>query len=265
VNGHPLPPAATDAPLLGVYLICCNEEQHIARALASVAAFDELVVVDSGSTDRTLEIARAHGATVYSHPWEGYSRQKQHALSLCRARYVLNLDADEEATPELAAELRAAATAGRIDALEVPIAEVFLGAAMPPGVKRNAKVRFFRRALGSYGAETVHEGIRIEGRIERAHAAIRHYGEDSLATKVDKINRYSSLRAAERYRRGRRPSTLKLLAVFPLALLKSLLLRRTLLAGRRGLIAAVSNAYYAFLKEAKLFEARWRDRGPDGD
>lgn len=252
-----VPVLHNSTPHLGAYIICCNEERHLGRALASVAGLDEIVVVDSGSTDRTLEIARSHGARVISHPWQGYAGQKQFALSLCTATYVLNLDADEEASPELIAELRTIAATGTVDGLSIPIAEVFLGKPMPAAAKRNSKVRFFRRTAGHYGSVAVHENVLVDGVIHPTKAPIWHYGEQSLEIKVNKINRYSSLRTIDNYGKGRKPSTIKLLVVFPLTLLKSLLLRRTILAGQRGLIAACTNAFYAFLKEAKLFEAHW--------
>lgn len=244
-------------PRLGAYIICCNEELHLDRALASIASLDEIVVVDSGSTDQTLEIAHSHGARVISHPWQGYAGQKQLALSLCTADYVLNLDADEEASPELIAQLREITETAAVDGLSIPIAEVFLGKPMPTAVKRNCKIRFFRREAGHYSIAAVHENAIVDGAISTTNAPIWHHGEQSIEIKMEKINRYSSLRAIENYNKGRRPSTVRLLFVFPLSLIKSLLLRRTILAGHRGLIAAFTNAFYAFLKEAKLFEASW--------
>lgn len=244
-------------PRVGAYIICCNEEHHLRRALASVNSLDEIVVVDSGSTDKTLEIARSFGARVSTQSWLGYARQKQFALSQCTADYVLNLDADEAASPELIAQLREIAEAPAVDGLSIPIAEVFLGEPMPAVAKRNRKIRFFRREAGSYTSATVHENVIVDGIVAKTDFPIWHFGEESIKVKVDKINRYSTLRAIESDAKGRKPSTIKLILVLPLTLAKSLILRRTIFAGRRGVIAAFTNGFYAFLKEAKLFELSW--------
>ena len=121
--------------------------------------------------------------------------------------------------------------------------------------KKNAKVRFFRREKGSYDvAIEVHEMINVNGVVTRAKGVIFHYGVNDITVKVEKNNIYSSLKAFEKNKKGKHASLLKLLLVMPLVFFKSYILRRNFLNGRRGFIGSMINAFYAFLKEAKLYE-----------
>lgn len=237
-----------------VYIITLNEEKNLTRALESVKTFDEIIVVDSGSADRTLDIAKQYTPRVYHHEWQGFSKQKEYAKTLCTNDWVLNLDADEEADELLLAEINQTISENRIDALSIRISEFFMGRFGHPKARHNAKVRFFRKSKGTYSDSLVHEGVIVQGITEPARGLIRHYGETSLAVKVQKINNYSSLRAQEKSLKNKKPSVLKLLLVFPSIFLKSFFLRRNFLNGKRGFIGSMINAFYAFLKEAKLYE-----------
>lgn len=237
-----------------VYIITLNEEKNLARALESVKAFDEIVVVDSGSTDRTLEIAKQYTPRVFTHEWQGFAKQKEYAKSLCTHDWVLNIDADEEVDEVLLAQIAQTVSENRIDALNIRISEFFMGRFGRPKARHNAKVRFFRKSKGHYSGGLVHEGVVIDGRTENSQGFIRHYGEVSLSVKVEKNNLYSSLRAEEKRLKNKKPSLLKLLFIFPAVFLKSFLLRLNFMNGVRGFIGSTINAFYAFLKEAKLYE-----------
>ncbi len=243
-----------------VFIITLNEAQNIGRALQSVADFDQIVVVDSGSSDATLEIARGFTSDIFTQTWLGYSRQKALALSKCSHDWCLNIDADEVASPELIQEIRQTIADNNCDALSIPIDDIFLGRVNHPWIRRNAKPRFFRKNAGEYGDAVVHEGFKVSGKLARAQGAIRHYGERSIAIKVEKNNHYSSLRAEERHRKGKRFNLLKLLVAFPFAFFRSYILRRALLNGLPGFIGSVVNGFYAFLKEAKLYEVSRSDK-----
>lgn len=238
-----------------VYIITLNEEQHIRRALESVKDFVEVIVVDSGSVDKTLDIAKEYGAQLSYHPFVSFSQQKSHALSLCTQPWVLNIDADEQVSRQLKNDITACIESNKCDALKIPIEDMFLG--MPPHKlgKKHSKVRFFRREKGTYAANLVHEGVSIDGVVQQVSGSIVHYGETSIEVKVTKNNLYSSLRAKEKHAKDKKPSIFKLVLVFPATLIKSFLFRRNFLNGRRGFIGSMINAFYAFLKEAKLFEA----------
>ena len=236
------------------YIIALNEERNLARALESIKSFDEIVVVDSGSTDRTLEIARQYTPRVYSCEWRGFARQKDYARTLCTHDWVLNIDADEEVDELLLKEVAQTIAEDRADALNIRISEFFMGRFCHPKARHNAKVRFFRKAAGHYSQSLVHEGVVVSDRIKTPRGFIRHYGEASLSVKVEKNNLYSSLRAQEKMRDHEKHSALRLVLAFPLVFLKSYVFRRNYLNGMRGFVGSNINAFYAFLKEAKLYE-----------
>jgi len=246
-----------------VYIITLNEEKHIRRALESVKDFAEVIVVDSGSTDKTIEIIEEYGVQSSFHPFKSFAQQKSYALSLCTQPWVLNIDADEQVSSQLKHDIIACIKSNKCDALKVPIEDMFLG--LPPHKlsKRHSKVRFYRREKGTYASNLVHEGVVVDGVIQQASGSIIHYGETSIEVKVGKNNLYSSLRAKEKYTKNKKTSVLKLVLVFPATFIKSFLFRRNVLNGRRGFIGSMINAFYAFLKEAKLFEAVFESEKDD--
>ncbi len=237
-----------------VYIICKNEEKHIKRVLESVKEFDEIIIVDSGSTDNTLEIAKNYTKNIYNQEWMGFAKQKEYARSLCTNEWVLNLDADEELTNELRNEIINTINENKIDGLNIKISSLYLGKFNSEKSKFNRRIRFFRKDLGYYPEKLVHESIIVNGKIKKAKGFIYDYGTIDLKTHLDKINAYSSLRAEEKFEKNKKSSLLKLLFVFPLAFFKSYIIKRSFLNGTRGFIAAMNNSFYAYLKEAKLYE-----------
>ena len=237
-----------------VYIICKNEEQHIKRVLESVKDFEEIVVVDSGSVDKTLEIVKNYTNKVFHQDWLGFAKQKEFAKNLCSNEWVLNLDADEELTNELRNEIVNTINENKIDGLNIKISSLYLGKFNSEKSKFNRRIRFFRKDLGYYPEKLVHESIIVNGKIKKAKAFIYDYGTIDLKTHLDKINAYSSLRAQEKFGRNKKSSLLKLLFVFPLAFFKSYFIKRSFLNGTRGFIASMNNSFYAYLKEAKLYE-----------
>lgn len=132
---------------------------------------------------------------------------------------------------------------------------MFLGVPNSKHTKKHAKVRFFRKSKGQYDLENkVHENVIVDGQSVKAEGDIYHYGESSIFVKVEKNNQYSNLKAAEKFQKGKKPSLLKLSLVMPVTFLKSYFIRRSCLNGWRGFVNSMINAFYAFLKEAKLFE-----------
>ena len=239
---------------VSVYIICKNEEKHIKRVLESVKEFDEIIIVDSGSTDNTLEIAKNYTKNIYHQEWMGFAKQKEYARSLCTNEWVLNLDADEELTNELRNEIVNTINENKIDGLNIKISSLYLGKFNSEKSKFNRRIRFFRKDLGYYPDKLVHESIIVNGKIKKAKGFIYDYGTIDLKTHLDKINAYSSLRAEEKFEKNKKSSLFKLLFVFPLAFFKSYIIKRSFLNGTRGFIAAMNNSFYAYLKEAKLYE-----------
>lgn len=244
---------------ISVYLVVMNEEKNIRRVLDSLKGFDDIVIVDSGSQDRTLDIAKEYTQRIYHKDWDGMAAQKEYAKSLCQHDWVLNVDADEELTSKLKAQILDVVARSQCAGANIPIREHFMGVRIHDKTKKNFHIRLFRQSLGAYGNERFHESPTVSGRIETLAGEINHYGEVSIEVKVDKINRYSSGKALDKFEKGKKSSFLKLLLVFPIMFLKSYFLRRNFLNGRRGFISSMINAFYAFLKEAKLYERNVAD------
>ena len=237
-----------------VYIICKNEEKHIKRVLESVKDFEEIVIVDSGSSDNTLEIAKTYTNKIFHQDWLGFAKQKEFAKNLCSKDWVLNLDADEQITEQLKKEIIEIIEENKIDGLNIKISSSYLGKFNSEKSKFNKRVRFFRKKTGYYPEKLVHESIVINGKIKDAKGFIYDYGTLDLKTHLNKINDYSTLRAEEKFHKNKNASLAKLLLIFPLSFFKSFFIKRGFLNGLRGFIAAMNNSFYAFLKEAKLYE-----------
>lgn len=245
--------------MISVYLVVKNEEHNIERVLNSVRGFDDIVVVDSGSHDRTMELAAKYTTRLYEREWTGMAEQKEYAKSLCNNDWVLNLDADEELTDTLRQQIYALVNDPQVSGASIPIQEHFMGRALHDATKKNRHIRLFRQSCGRYGTERFHESPTVTGKVVELDGAINHYGETSIEVKVDKVNRYSSGKALDKADKGKRSSLLKLLLVMPVTFFKSYFLRRYCYNGRNGFIASMINAFYAFLKEAKLYEINKRN------
>jgi glycosyltransferase involved in cell wall biosynthesis len=240
---------------VSVAVICKNEAHNIGRLLESVRDFAEIVVVDSGSTDNTLEIARQYTDKVYSHEWLGDGPQRQIAIGYCQQNWVLNLDADEMVTEALKQEMIEAIKDSRFKAYRVKFNDYFMSGFHSGGSKMNAKVRMFRRDSVVFQQKIVHASAPdVVGRTGQLKNPVMHYGDMTIENKLKKNNIYSSLMVKEKLFQHKRPNIFKLFFIFPAAFIKSYVLRRNFLNGRRGFIGSMINAFYAFLKEAKLYE-----------
>ena len=245
---------------VSVFVITQDEQHNIARLLDSVKDFAEIVIVDSGSQDETLNIAQQYDVSIYLQPWLGYAAQKQCALEKCSQDWVLNLDADEVVTDEMRDVICDIIQRQDVDAVRFNRNDRFIDQ-MPSGsIKKPNNVRLYRRCLAAFDAEQqVHESAIVDGKEIHVSASFDHYGYDDIATLVTKMNSYSCLKAQDKQRRGKRGSLLKLMFIFPIEFLRKYLLQRLFTFGRRGFILAVLNAHYAFMKEAKLIELQLRE------
>lgn len=260
-------------PRLSVILITKNEAHNIEDCLRSVAGLaDEIVVVDSGSTDGTVETARRLGARVsVTGDWPGFGVQKGRALGLAEGEWVLSLDADERVSPALAAQIRAvvgtpaADTSGHAFAGESGVAGAtlgfelsrlssFCGQWMRHGDWYPDRVlRLFRRGHGRFTDDLVHERIVVDGPVGRLEGDLLHHTMPSLDDALDKMNRYTSGRALDRVRAGKRGSLGGALGHGLWAFLRSYVLKRGFLDGRLGFVLAVyiaEGTYYRYLKMA---------------
>lgn len=253
-------PEAAGRPRLSVALICRDEARILDRTLAAAAFADEIVVVDSGSTDGTVEIARRHTPHVVHQPWLGYAAQKNLAIERTTGEWVLSLDADEIVEPDLAEEIRQiVADPAALPAYRIPRKLVFLGRVIRHGGwYPDLNLRLFRRRAGRFEARQVHEAIRVDGPVGRTRGALRHESHPSLEAYLDTMNRYSSLAVEEMVERGGiRSSRVSGPALLgrPLG---TFLYRYVLLAGfldgRPGLVLNLMHAGYVLAKYAKAYE-----------
>lgn len=254
-------------PLLSVAIITQNEEANLGRTLASVAWAEEVVVVDSGSTDTTVEIARSHGAIVYERPWPGFAAQKNFALAQCTGRWVLSLDADEELSPGLQRQIRTLlATNPPVDAFHLKRRNLFLGRWIKHGgFYPDAKLRLFRRCAANFELpphfedRPVHEIITFDGACQTLDFDLIHHAYPTLSNYLEHMDRYSNLGADLLVGKGRVSRSLVAfwarVLVFPsLAFWWNYVLRLGFLDGREGLLLHLYHAVYTSWKYSKAWE-----------
>lgn len=239
---------------LSVIIITKNEARHIVACLESVAFADEFIVVDSGSTDDTVALARKFGARVEVTPdWPGFGPQKNRALDLATGDWVLSIDADERVTPELAREIQAVLATPRTDAYEIPRLSEFCGRFIRhSGWWPDHVLRLFKRGTARFTDAAVHERVVPQGPVQQLKGHFEHYPYPNLDALINKVNRYSSDAAAMMYARGKRATIFSALGHGFWTFVRIYLIRRGFLDGRHGLVLAVTAAAGSFFRYAKL-------------
>ena len=253
-------------PTLSVAIITLNEEVNLARTLASVSFADEIVVVDSGSTDRTLKIARFFNAAVYSEPWKGFAAQKNSAIEKCSGDWVLSLDADEELSPELGSELRTLLSSEpAADAYLLKRRNLFLGHwVRRGGYYPDAKLRLFRRHSANFAPgkrfadRPVHETIAFDGRLDTLQHDLIHHAYPTLASYLEHMDRYSTLAAHLLVSQGRTSRSLpaftwNIFLVPTFTFFWNYIFRLGFLDGREGLLLHLYHSAYVSWKYAKAW------------
>ena len=242
---------------LTVTVITYNEAANIGGALDSVAWADEIIVVDSGSTDGTAEIARQKASRVIVRNWPGYSDQKNFAADQASHEWVLSLDADERVTPALAAEIRSLFERGpSVSGYRIKRVSRYLGRWIrSTDWYPDYQLRLYDRRAGRWNGRRIHESFRLStGSPSALQGEIEHYAYRDIAHHLGKIDSYTSLMAEQWHAEGRRTSVAALALHPPAAFLRNYVLRRGFTDGGPGLIVSVLNSYYVFLKLAKLWE-----------
>jgi glycosyltransferase involved in cell wall biosynthesis len=240
---------------VSVFIITKNEEEHIEKTLKSVSLFDEVILVDSGSTDSTLDIAKRYGAKIYTHSWQGYAKQKQYAMSLCSNEWVLNLDGDEQVNPSLINAFKEIIEQDKADSVRFWRNDIFIDKPLSTWSKKPNNHRLYKRSKSFFDdSRLAHESATVDGKEIFINETFDHFGYGSIETLTTKNNNYSSLKANEKFAKGKRYSNVKLITIFPIVFIKEYFFQRKIFSGKRGFILAIMGAYYAFIKEAKLFE-----------
>ncbi len=234
-------------------IITCNEERNIARAIESLRCCDEILVVDSGSTDRTLEIAEKLGARIIESPWPGYAKQKNVAATRAANDWIFSVDADEALSEALEAEIWQLKKNGpEHDGYTMPRLAQYLGRwILHSGWYPDRKVRLYDRRKASWVGEFVHESVQVSGTVGHLTSNLLHYTCDSLSEHLRTLDRYTTLAAQEVVARHQKVG-LSNLIVEPLwTFLRTYLFQLGMLDGHEGLTIAYMAATYTFLKYAK--------------
>lgn len=243
---------------LSAFLIVMNEAERLPRTLGALQGLaDEIVVVDSGSTDATVEIAKEYGARVFVRDWPGYGPQKRFAEDQCQHDWLLNVDADEMVTPELAEEIRRTIETGEGGggAWRIRIREVYPGNRKPrPLVNDYNVVRLYHRSVGRYRDSPLFDRVEVTVEPGQLRAPIWHYSFTTWHALVEKANTYSSYYAKTGCKRSRAWLRCRLFFEFPFVFLKVYFLRLHCLGGWKGYVVAASAAYMRLIRLTKMLE-----------
>jgi glycosyltransferase involved in cell wall biosynthesis len=240
---------------LSVTIITCNEEKNIGDCLASLDFADEIVIVDSGSTDRTEEICRAHPKVRFFYQdWQGYGCQKNRAAELASHDWILNLDADERISPDLRLSIEQADTSAYSAARMAR--ENYFGNRWIRhcGWYPDYTTRLYDRKVCRFSERSVHETLESQGHIETLEGNLRHFTYSGVSDYLQRMDRYSTLAAEELLKKGVAPTFLDLLFRPFATFIKMYLLRRGFLDGYAGLLLSLLYSQYTFCKYAKLKE-----------
>lgn len=248
---------------LSVIVITKNEAHCIAKCLRSVEFADEVIVLDSGSSDGTVEICRASGARVEMTDWPGFGPQKNRALDYARGDWVLSLDADETVSDSLREEIIQVMQKGEFSIYSMPRLSSYLGRPMHhSGWWPDRVVRLFRHGQARFSPDLVHEKLLFNENEGRLQAHLEHETYTSIEEVLEKINRYSSAGAEMARRRGKDSSLGLAVLKGMFAFLRTYVLRAGFLDGREGFMLAVSNAEATYYRQLKLMLLNRSDRPP---
>jgi glycosyltransferase involved in cell wall biosynthesis len=256
-----------ERPKISVYMITRDNERTLERALASVTWADEIVVVDSFSTDKTPEICRRFTDRVIQRPWPGFREQYQHAADLTTHPWIMFIDADEEVSQELGEEIQRMMKEGEkgFDGFIICRRTYYLGRWIRHGAwYPDTEIRLYRREKGKWEGG-LHAKIVVDGNVGSLKYEILHYTYRDISDQIRTLDLYSRIEAEDRFRAGERFSLFKLLFRPPFRLVKEYLLKQGFRDGIPGFIIIVATMFYVFIKHAKLWElTHVKKEGKDG-
>ncbi len=242
---------------ISAIIVCYNEEDNIRSCLESVTWCDEIVVVDSRSTDRTLEIVRRYTDRIFVRDWPGYREQKQFALDQARLEWVLNLDSDERVSPELRTEIRRVLATGtaEVDGFYIPRLVYYLGRWWHRGGwYPDYRLRLFRRRKATWGGVNPHEKVIVDGRTQKLSGNLLHFTYADVSQHLVTVNRLTDISAVETVKQAENVGGGRLLLRPAWRFFRSLIVDRGILEGWPGLFVAATAGFYVFLKYAKSRE-----------
>ncbi len=240
---------------ISLFIIAKNEEHNIAKCILSAKKIvNEIVVVNSQSTDKTAQICRELGAVVYDRAFDGFTAQKNFALSKVTSNWALSLDADETLTPELAEEIKRAVCDDKTDGYELTRVNDFLGERMRhSGMKAEHILRLVRTKKAKFKGGLVHEKLHVDGPTARLKNVFVHHPYNSIEQYFDKFNKYTPLAAQTMFEKGKKVCLLRVLLTVAFEFARRYVLKAGFLDGMRGLIWASFSCFYVFVKYMKLW------------
>ena len=264
---HPAPAlvdAVPPAHTLTVVIVAKNEARNIAECVASASFADEVVVLDSGSTDRTAALAAAAGAQVVQTDWPGYGPQVARGFSIARSAWVLSLDADERIGDALRAEVLEAIRSPSFDGYRIPRLSEFCGRFIGhSGWRPDHTLRLGRRQLAGFTGHFLHAHMTVDGRIGALKNDLVHFSYPDIHDVLEKLDRYSSGNARDMLAAGKKASVGKAVMHGVFAFLRTYVVRLGFLDGGHGLMLAVYNAEYTYYKYIKLMFLQSPPRRPE--
>ena len=237
-------------------MIVKDEEANIKACLDALAWADEIIVVDSNSSDRTADICKANPKVkLFERHWKGFGPQKNIALSLATSNWVFSIDADERVSPELASEILSAVANPSFDAYAVKRKNIYRGRWVRNcGWWPDEVLRLFRRGAAKFSDRVVHEALEFKGPAGTLENPLEHHSYNGAGDFIRRVERYSSLGAHQMSSRRKRASTTNILGRTALAFIRSYILKKGFLEGRAGLLIAFSTAEVTFYKYMLLSE-----------
>jgi len=241
---------------LSVGILTFNSERRIKEVLESVKDIaDQVVVLDSGSEDRTLDIVKEFGVEVHFRPFDNFVNQKNYLLSLCRGKWVLFLDDDEVVSEELSRSIKEAVSkSSEFSGYRMNRITNYLGRWIRHAWNPDYQLRLARRERCRWVGDSVHERLEVNGKVGMLRGELLHYSYTSVSQHLKKIDLYSTLYAEGAFKRGKRFSLFKLLTSPAGSFLRRYVLKRGFLDGFEGFVLSVMASYYSFLKYLKLWE-----------
>ena len=240
---------------LSAAIITKNEEEKIGRCIDSLSFVDEIVVVDSGSDDRTTRIAESKGAKVVYNPWEGHIQQKNFAIGQTRGEWILSLDADEIVSPRLRDEISRVMESPKADGYAIPRLVYYINRWIYHcGWYPARKVRLFRRGKGRWGGENPHDRIMLDGLCEKLDGDLYHLSFDNVSDHLKTINSFTDIAADERVAKSKKAGLFSIAARPAATFVKMYFLKLGFLDGVPGLIVSGLSSYHVFCKYVKIWE-----------
>lgn len=248
---------------ISVAIIAQDEEDNISKCIESVSWAEEIVVIDGGSADKTIEICKTLGARVIEHGWPGHIQQKNFAIDQCTRSWILSLDADERASDDLVRFIKQLFDSGDpdYDGYYFPRKVFYLGKWIKhSGWYPDYKLRLFRKSKSRWTGYNPHDRVELQGRSTRVKADILHYPYRSVRDHLDRINSYTSIMARELNSEGTRSNLLKIIFNPYFRFLRSYIFKLGFLDGFHGIIISILTSYYVFLKYLKLWELQVKQK-----